>query len=261
MTSVNYQLLSVNCTGGAASPRPRIAFRGDWLPEMGFVSGALVQALPEPDGFVFNLCNENVNYSDLFNSTKKKGGGLIRVYTSEAKGHGGPTFVTSGKYIYSGGLKMRDAIIAKYDHGMIRVRKIDPRKLGFKNLRLIMTTYITRKYANVIPKVRLCGDWLNEIGFTIDSLATAASVLGGITLNLQAADPEYNALMKYARGHRMKIVQVYKEPHNRGEQQPCIGITGSCVDTAGFKPGDTLAASYDYGVIKLQTLDFKKLGF
>ena len=126
-------------------------------------------------------------------------------------------------------------------------------------MRIITTTYITRKYADEpIPKVRLCGDWLNEIGFETGSVATAGSEPGAMTLSLQDADVEYNALMKFVRGHKLKIIQVYKD-HHKG--RPCIGITGSCVSMAGFMPGDMLAASYQRGVIKLQKLDFDKLGF
>jgi len=265
-SSRNTYLLSVSCTGGAANFRPRISFSGDWLPKIGFIPGALIQALPEPDGMVFNLVNENIGaYSDLFRSTQALGGGLIRVYMGNGETHTCPTFVTSGQYIYGGGLQQGDPLIVKYDYGVIRVRKIDPRKLGYENLQIIITSHIKRKYTGEpIPKVRLCGDWLNDIGFEIEAIATAESTPGVITLNLQKSDTEYSALMKYVRGRKLKIIQVYKEPHaynRRKEMTPCIGITGSCVDKAGFQSGDTLACSYENGVIKLQTLDFEKLGF
>ena len=259
----NTYLLSVSCTGGAARFRPRLVFSGDWLPKIGLVPGALVQVLPEPDGMVFNLYNENIGaYSGLFKSTQAAGGGLVRVYMGRGEKHNKPTFVTSGQYIYSGGLRHGDTLIVKYGYGVIRARKVDPKKLGFDNLKIIITSYIKQKYINEpIPKVRLCGYWLNDIGFEIGTIATAESAIGSITLKLQKPDTEYSALMKYVRGRKLKIVQVYKEPHNRGEPRPCIGITGSCVENAGFQPGDTLAASYENGVIKLQTLDFEKLGF
>ena len=255
-------LLSVSKTGGAARLRPRLCFQGDWLVEMGFVGGALVQALPEPDGIVFNLCNENIrSYSDLSNATQALGGGLIQVYVADAKDYKGVTFVTSGQYIHSAGLAMGDALIAKYDYGVIRVRKIDPRKLGCENVKVITTTYIKKKYTkDLIPKVRLCGYWLGDIGFEIGTIATAESAPGVMTFTLQKDIGEYSAFQKYVRGNKMKIIQVYKEPHSRTTPIPSIGITGSCVDRAGFEIGDTLAAAYENGVIKLQKLDFDKLG-
>lgn len=259
----NTYLLSVASTGGSKRFRPRISFAGDWLSEMGFIPGALVQALPEPDGMVFKLCNENIGaYSDLFHSTKALGGGLVRVYMGDGETHIVPTFVTSGQYVYRGGLALGEALIVKYDYGVIRVRKIVPHKLGFKNLRIIIASHIKRKYTNEpIPKVRLCGYWLNDIGFEIGAIVTAESAPGVITLNLQKVDTGYSALMKYVRQRKLKIVQVSKDPHNRGEPRPCIGITGSCIDKAGFQSGDTLAASYENGVIKLQRLDYAGLGF
>jgi|GEM_PF-1529406 len=260
---MNHQLTTVQCTGGAARPRPRISFFGDWLNDIGFVPGALVQVLPAPEGMDFTLCNDNISsYSELLQTTRALHGNLIRVYHAEGRLHQGPTFVTSGRYIYKGGLRDGDALIAECLSGSIRVRKIDPAKLGFQNLRIITVSYITRQYTDEpIPKVRLVGDWLNEIGFEIGAVCTAASEPGIMTLNLQDADAEYNALMKYVRVHKLKIFQVSKEPHNRHGAQPCIGITGSAVDKAGFQPGEMLAASYQKGVIKLQKLDFEKLGF
>jgi len=261
--SVSPQLLTVQRCGNADNSRARILFCGRWLPAMGFIPGALVQVMPETDGLSFNLCNENIkSYSELFNSTMDKGGNLIHVSLPIRKGYKEPAFLTTGKYITDSGLSIGDLVIVKYDYGIIRVRKIDPNKLGFKNVQIITTTCIKHKTTKEqIPKVRLSGDWLSDIGFTINSVATAASEAGSMTLTLENADTGERAFMKYLRGNKMKLVQVSKEPHNRGMPLPCIGITGSCVETAVFHIGDMLAASYDYGVIQLQKLDFDKLGF
>ena len=256
-------LLTVACTGGAERLRPRINFSGDWLYEIGFIPGALVQVIPEPGGLDFRLCDNNLNnYNDLFFTTRDMGGALLRVYLADGKTHKGAALVASGQYIYTGGLAMGDVLIAGYDYGVIRVRKVDPHKLGFENVMIITTTSIKRKYTNdLIPKVRLCGDWLGAIGFLVNSIATAASEQGVITLTLQENTKEYSALMKYVRGRKMKIIQVYEATHNRKVPCPCIGISGSCVDKAGFEIGENLAATYQHGTIKLQTLDFEKLGF
>ena len=157
---------------------------------------------------------------------------------------------------------MGDTLIVEHSPGLIRARKLDPQKLGFERVRPVTVSHITRKYTDEpIPKVRLVGDWLTDIGFEIDAVATVASEPGIMTLKL-TEDGEYNALMKFVRQHKMKLTQVSKDPHKRREEpQPCIGITGSIVDKAGFQKGDMLAASYEYGTIKLQKLDFEKLGF
>jgi len=263
MKKMNTRLFTVTRIQRAGEIRPRITFFGDWLREIGFVPGALVQVLPEPEGLAFHLYDNNCNrYSDLFQSTKEKGGNLIRVGFSTTEGKQGATFVTSGQYIHKGGLEVGDSMIATYEHGMIRARKIDPRKLGFEHVRIMDVSHIRRKYTQEpIPKVRICGCWLSEIGFRVGAEATAQSEPGAITLRLQDEHIEYDAMMKYARKHKQKIVQIAKEPHNRGEPRPCIFISGSPVEKAGFQIGETLAVSYEHGVIKLQTLDFGKLGF
>ena len=253
------QLLTV----GRCGPSPRIVFCGPWLTESGFVPGALVQALPEPGGMVFNLFDDNIiSYSGLFNATKEMGGHLLHVSLPDRKNYREPTFSTRGQYLSRCGLSPGDMLIAKYGFGVIRVRKTDLRKPGFDDVAIVTTTSIRRGGA-LIPQVRLSGGWLSGAGFTIHSVATAAAAPGVITLTLQETGAcGYSALMKYVRGNGMKIVQAAKEHHNRGDTPtPCIVMTGSLLDTAGFCRGDMLAAAYGYGVIKLQKPDVDKLGF
>ena len=259
----NNYFLTVSRTNGKKKPRPRLSFSGEWLYDIGFLPGALVQVIPVPGGVDFLLCDENIaSYSGLFNATRNVGGNLVRAYLVNDSAHKGAAFVASGQYILRGGLAIGDPLIVNYDYGVIRVRKIGSEKIGFENIRIVTTSHVRRKYTDEsIPKIHISGHWLNDIGFTIGSVATADSGPGFISLALQGPDTEYRAFMKYVRRQGLKIVQVRKEPHNRGEARPCIGITGSCVDRAGFRPGDTLACSYENGAIKFQTLDFEKLGF
>jgi hypothetical protein len=255
----NFCLLSVSRSSSADNTRPRINFQGDWLLEMGLTLGALVQVLPEPNGMVFNLCNENISsYSELMNSTREQGGSLIRVCFADKKTYKELTFQTSGKHIYSGGLKIGDALIAQYDYGIIRVRKIAAKNLGFKSVKIIQMTYRKDKYTGIlIPKLRLSGSWLNDIGFTAHELVTAESEQDIITFKVQENGmSNYKDLVKYARQNKMKLLQIREEAG-----LPNLMTTGSLVENAGFEITDALAASYEDGIIKLQKLDFEKLGF
>jgi len=222
-----------------------------------------VQAISVPGGIDYRLCDENIgSYSDLYFRTQDIGGSLIRVYQGYGKTHRGATFTTTGSHIGKAGLAMGDTLIVGYDYGIIKVRKIYPEKLGYPNIKVIPLTYITHKYTgDPIPKVFLSGYWLDSVGFKIGAVATAKAEPGILTLKLQDPDTDYRAFMKYVRWQGMKIVQVAKESHNRGEPRPCIGITGSCVANAGFSIGDVLVVSYEHGTIKFQTPDFEKLGF
>jgi len=250
---MNYQILSVHRTGRAVDSRPRIRLTGDWLPEMGFVNSSLVQALPEPGGIAFVLRNENIRcYSDLFISTKEKGGTLFRVYIADSLTSKGPTFVATGQYILKGGLEVGDGLIAKCEHGLIRVRKVSG------DIRLIRVARDkddrTGAYA---PKVWLWdSDWLNGIGFTLGALVAIASEPGCITLLAQGKDASHIEAVRFARQNKMRLIQVGAK---NGVMN--VNFSGSLIDRAGFGIGDILAAEYGCGVIKLQKLDPGRFGF
>jgi len=248
---VIYQTLLVQRNGLASNSRPRIQIIGNWILEMGFIDGALIQSLPEPNGLVFNLCNENINYSELFHSTKEKGGTLMRVY--HAKGNRNePSFATSGNHIYKGGLKQGDAIIAKGEPGCIRIRKAS------ENVRLINVARAKNIYTGEpIPKVKICGKWLNDIGFTTDTIATAALEPGCITFTAYDKAVVYSDMVKLARRNKMRLIQV-----SARFGAPCINFSaGMRIAQAGFGAHDIFSAGYEYGVIKLQKFDPQKVGF
>jgi len=252
------QLRTVTFTGQAAGKsRPRIALYAPCLADMGFKPEALVQVFPEENGMVFVLCNENIEkYSQLLNDTRKKGGKLIQVYLANDRSHQGPAISTTGKYIRTAGLEMGDAYVVRYDYGFIRIRKLP----DIANTKVILATSIREKNTgSPIPKIRLYGEWLSDIGFTPDALATAAAEPGLVVFKLQDNNIEsYSTLVKYARQNKATLLQVKKE--GKGNF-PIIGITGSIPYRAGFTQDDVFIASYEYGTIKLQKLDLKQLGF
>jgi len=106
--------------GGYSSPA--IMFRPPWLTDMGFISGALVQVLPEAGGMFFILCDENIRrYSELLRATEEKKGTLITVsYCSTT----GALLEIEGQYIRNAGLDVGDHLIARSEYGLIRVRKL-----------------------------------------------------------------------------------------------------------------------------------------
>jgi len=246
------QLLSVQRSGVAANSRPRIQLCGNWLPEMGFVDGALVQSLPEPEGFVFNLCNDNVNYSDLYHSTKARGGTLIRVSLCDERNQSGVALITAGKHITAGGLKFGDSLIAKCEYGCIRVRKVG----GSVRLIHVARTKNDRTGA-VMPHVFILGDWLSGIGFPPDTLVTVYSDYEGIIFTAHGEEIIYRNIVKYARQNKMRLIQVSTK-----NGIPLISVTGTIVDRAGFGLDDIFTADYgEYGIIKLQKLDLGRFGF
>lgn len=247
---VTFQIVSVQRNGRADNSRPRIQFTGNWLSEIGFVNGALVQSMPEPGGFVFNLCNENIsNYSDLFNETREKGGTLIRVYINNDNKQAG--FVTTGRHISKSGLEVGDALVAKCEQGCIRVRKVSG------NIRLIYVARAKNERTGVLmPKVFMIGDWLNDLGFTSDTLMTVASEPGCITFTAHDKAIIYSEVVKYARQNKMQLVQVSTK-----DGSPLISVQGSCASHADFSIGEIFVVEYEHGSIKLQKLDPQRFGF
>ena len=246
-----YQVLNVTRSGRLKNSRPRIQIVGDWLTEMGFVDGVLVQALPEPDGLVFNLCDKNITYSELYKETTEKSGLLNRAYISNSRTLKGLTYVTTGQHIYKGGLKSGDAVVAKCEYGRIRVRKIK------ENIRLVNVARMKKPHTGEpMPRVFLLGNWLNDIGFASDTLVTIATELGCITFTAYDKAVIYSEIVKYARQNKMQLIQVSTK-----YSSPLISVQGLCATRAGFDLGDIFAAEYEYGSIKLKRFDPQRFGF
>jgi len=96
---------------------------------MGFISGALVQVLPEAGGLFFILCDEDIRrYSQLLQTTEEKKGELIVV---ECCSRAGVMMSIDGYCIRNAGLNVGDTLIAQYEYGLIRVRKFPEQQLKY----------------------------------------------------------------------------------------------------------------------------------
>ena len=241
-------LLSVQSSKRGTGCSPQIQICADWLSQLGFIENALVQAVPEPNGFAFELRNENICYSDVFGSTKDRGGTLIRVNYLPQRG----LFLsTKGSYICSSGLSIGDCLVAKCEYACLRIRKV-PEKM-----RILHPTKTKKPYTGeAIPKVSLWGDWLNEIGFWPDTLVSITIESGHITLAAQANIHQYREVVPIARKEKMQLVQV--TVHNG---KPYIELTPDAPHRAGFGAEDILTITYGFGGIVLQKLDLVKFDF
>jgi len=221
---------------------------------MGFVAGALVQAIPEPQGMRFTLCDENISrYSELSHATAGQNGKLIQVIFSNNNKNYGPMITTSGQYLLSGGLSIGDRLIVQCRPGLIRMRKA-PGTVG------AVGSCIDRYTGKAAPVIRLCGQWLAEAGFVRDALAVATPEPGCITLDLHDRGIEqYSLLVKHARENKLKLVQIRQYYKNKNSS--FAAIKGQSLAQAGFGVGDLFRLSSEYGLVRLQKLDLKSLGF
>ena len=232
---------------------PQVKFHAPWLAEMGFTPSALVQALPEPGGMTFILCNENIQkYSALDKATKEKNGKLIQVSEVTHRLMTAPYLGIAGQIVFNTGLIIGDPLLARYEYGLIKVRKLPDNVLFIPGDRKRKDS----RAAEPERKVWLVGKWLAEYGFAYDAWVTAAAVPGGITFRLYDGDKkDYGALVKYARKNKLKLYQVKKR-----DRTCYIVAAGHCVERAGFNAGDAFIATCGYGVIHVTKPDFAYLG-
>ena len=125
---------------------------------------------------------------------------------------------------------------------MIKTRKRQPKVITVRD----------RQTGMLVPKIRLAGYWLHDFGFTIDKLVTVA-VDDGIILQLME-NKDYKEVVRFAYKNNMKLLQIRKEEHNRGEPRACIDIFGSIIKRAELCTGDLLTKDCSFGQIKLQKL-------
>ena len=230
------QLTNVQCTGDSSGSRPRIVFWGDWLAESGFVTGALVQVLPESGGIVFRLCDEDIiKYSDLYLITKESGGSLVQACSDSLR--------VSGHEIFGlAGFDYGDSLIARYEYGLIRVRKL-PRK----------STFIPAIFGQ--DEIRIYGDWLCRNGFIKDSVITVKPEPDAVAVTVKLV--EYSDdLVKDARRNKTKLLQV-----ERFKKKQRVRLPASVFENAGFGQDEDFLAVYDHGIIKFQRFDWERLGF
>jgi len=230
-----------------------------WLPDMGFVSGALVQALPLADsGMVLNLRDKNIkSYSGLDTATRELGGKLIKVhYRQKEKNRECLELSITGEFITRAGLASGDALIARYGPGIIQIRKC-PDNIEVTHV-LSIRDQNSSRYTS---RLRLYSEWLQISGFTVGKLVTVLSSPGSLTFEASGEGIEkYDDLVRLARKNKMKLIQVSERLYKK-KKYPCITMTGLSLSAVGFDVGEPLLASFEYGRIKLQKFDFAKVGF
>jgi len=256
---MNAQLFSITNMGSKKYPKPGISCCPGWLQGRGFTPGVLVQALPEPDGgAVFSLCDENIRkYSELDAATQEKGGKLIQMGYTTVKGARIPLLTVCGQFFTDAGLAIGDTVMARHDFGLIHMRKT-PYTVKFVHISKINVGRLKEPMA----RLRLEGEWLAEFGFVPDSLLTAEAGDGCIVFKLWDEGIEkYKDLVRYARQHKMKLIQVKATKSAYGKLFPHIDVYGSWLDRTGFGLGEKIFALPEQGLIKLQKPDFGGMGF
>ena len=221
---------------------PAIFICANWMRSIGFVDDALVQFFPEEYGGMFRLCNDNIaSYSELSKQTKEKGGMLTHSKMREHNIY--PSLTVTGSIVCRTGLVFDDNLIVRYEFGLVHFRKLPDK--------------------HTVVNSRVFGKWLSGVGFEYEAVITVASEPGIVICLLQEDGIARTAeLVKYARANDINLLQVQKvQGIGTRATIPEIDIPQSRFIKAGLSPDDNFLASYEYGRIQLQKLDFAALGF
>jgi len=255
MNTQNIQLFSVSSVNRAGNIT-QLSLQFSWLSRMGFTRGSLVKAVPDSDGMKFILCNDNIaSYRELLHETEKQGGKLLIVGQSNK---GKETYSTInlvfGQKIKTGVWTHGNPLIAAYEHGIIKVKKLPIAKYNT----------ITSAYDNRLDKsftaLKLQSDWLTDFGFVSGALAIATAGQERITIKLWDGGTEkYNEAVKLARANGSKLFQVGAMSHRF--KTPLICITGAFVEKSGFNTGEIFSIEATHGTLQLQKLALVGLGF
>jgi len=217
--------------------RTKIGVRSSWLADMGFVCGAPVWAMPQPDGFTLTLHSKHSKMDGM------DSGKLIHVGLDGKKL---ALTLNFAKNFSVAGLSAGDFLAARYEYGVITARKLPPAQ-----------KYYVVGAQNHGAFLRLCGGWLNDTGFLPDTIAMAAVLRDGMTLRLwDDTAATHSDIVKFARAHKYQVVQPQKNQHIT-----FIDLNGYTLNRTGFDTGDIAGIHYEHGCITLFKPDLQTLGF
>ena len=112
-----------------------------------------------------------------------------------------------------------------------------------------------------IPRIRLAGSWLNDIGFKPESLAIAQYEHKNITIELQGTGLEtYKSLIRQIRANHLGLLHI-TEQYSGKKRAPHLTISGLWLETLGFGIGSVIAVQFEYGSISIKLLKLDELGF
>ena len=109
------------------------------------------------------------------------------------------------------------------------------------------------------PRIRITGFWLDEIGFTCDSLATADYEPGQIIIKLQGSGIDtYSRVIKEVREGQSGLLQVKPAFHNK-KRSPHLEIKGVWLEDFGFAIGSVFVVQAEYGEINIHLVDLNNV--
>lgn len=109
------------------------------------------------------------------------------------------------------------------------------------------------------PRIRLSGNYLDELGFEHESLVTASCHNNSITLKLEGKGMDtYNRIVKGLLGSGSRLLQVRNQKNNK-RVVPHLDIKGYWMEDIGFKIGSVIVVRSVQGEINIKALELDEL--
>lgn len=128
----------------------------------------------------------------------------------------------------------------------------------------LMVVTNAKKGSKLVPRMRLGGKWLNEIGFEYGKLAAIQYEQGRIFIKLHDVD-NYRDLVRGALKDGSSLFQICGKVYSSQKIIPHINLAGIRLETLGFSIGSHIAVRYEYGSIQItlvhldQLIDLKEM--
>jgi len=203
--------------------RAYIPIRFAWLTQMGFVSGALVCAVPHADGFTLTLQNsENTPHCKTI---------CVRSFMERPYLAVGIACDFQMPELSDG-----DFLAASYEYGRITARKLPT-----------ADKYYVVNTQNHSAYLRLNGGWMDETGFPPDTIAIIEKTQNGITFSAWGGNRnEYLELVKQARKHKQQIMQT-----RQAQKLTILDLFHDVLKKIDLKNGDVAGIRCEQGKITL----------
>ena len=105
-----------------------------------------------------------------------------------------------------------------------------------------------------IPRIRLSGFWLNEVGFEFNTVVSVNYEDGNLVLQRHESGKEaYFHLADLGLRRRSFMLRVSRD--NMNNQRPQLILKGYWLDEFDFNIGAVAVVRYEYGIIKMKVLD------
>ena len=240
---------------------PVVRLQGDWLRGIGFTYGKSVIAEYGQGRIILRL-QDSGNYKELVKGAFKTNSGLFQVQRETNNKLEFPQIDIRGFRLEQCGFILGSVVIARYEHGLIKLLLVDldlleesQESLSLETRSFVVTHAKSSTANRRRPAIKLQGAWLARIGFTAGKLVAAEYGQGQITMKLQDSGRKDSGKRPLKASSGLFLIQTAGK-----SEVPLIDIKGFWLEQFGFTIGKAFTACYEYGLLRLSIIDQEEDG-